>query len=213
MPRRRGRDARGSARQRRHHFVSDVPVGVFLSGGMDSTAIVAPGALPQQAACARYSMTFPGAPRRGSAEAAARRHFGTDITNGHSMHARPSSSRASGAADQPSIDGFNTYTVSRLASRHGAKVVLSGLGGDELFGGYPSFREVPRLARMGAGAARAGIPPAGGTRAAQRSRRSRQSSRRIDDASAEAGGAYQAFRGIFTRREALALTERYVGES
>jgi asparagine synthase (glutamine-hydrolysing) len=60
------------------------------------------------------------------------------------------------AADQPSIDGLNTFTVSRLARQHDAKVVLSGLGGDELFGGYPSFREVVRLANWGHRAAIAG---------------------------------------------------------
>ena len=48
--------------------------------------------------------------------------------------------------DQPSIDGINTYLVSLAAKRALLKVALSGLGGDELFGGYPSFRQVPRLA-------------------------------------------------------------------
>src|SRR4029077_11017751 len=51
------------------------------------------------------------------------------------------------AMEQPSIDGVNTYLVSRAAARGGMKVALSGLGGDELFGGYPSFRQVPRLVR------------------------------------------------------------------
>ena len=49
------------------------------------------------------------------------------------------------AMDQPSIDGVNTYFVAKLAAESGMKVALSGLGGDELLGGYPSFRDVPRL--------------------------------------------------------------------
>ena len=51
--------------------------------------------------------------------------------------------------DQPTIDGLNTYLVSYAAAKLGLKVALSGLGGDELFGGYPSFRDVPQLAQWG----------------------------------------------------------------
>src|SRR6185437_583988 len=57
------------------------------------------------------------------------------------------------AADQPSIDGLNTFVISKAVRKEGIKVALSGLGSDELFGGYPSFRDVPRLARVRRGIA------------------------------------------------------------
>ena len=50
--------------------------------------------------------------------------------------------------DQPSIDGVNTWFVAKAAAENGLKVVLSGLGGDELFASYPSFEQVPRMARL-----------------------------------------------------------------
>jgi asparagine synthase (glutamine-hydrolysing) len=200
-----------------HHFVSDVPVGVFLSGGVDSTAIVALARAVRPEKLRTFSITFPGSlldegpQARHTAEHFATQHheWAVDATT-----ARPLFDEFLSAADQPSIDGFNTYTVSRLAARQGVKVVLSGLGGDEIFGGYPSFREVPRLARMGRWVARAGPAASGALRAAGAIAGSRV--RRLSDLVARPPSledAYQVFRGVYTRDEALALTDHYVGGS
>ena len=200
-----------------HHFVGDVPVGVFLSGGVDSTAIVALARAVRPEKLRTFSITFPGSPLDEGPQA--RRTAGHFATEHHewavdAQTARPLFDEFLSAADQPSIDGFNTYTVSRLAGRQGVKVVLSGLGGDEIFGGYPSFREVPRLARMGRWLASAGPAARGAVRVAGAIAGSRV--RRLSDLVARPPSledAYQVFRGIYTRDEALRLTEHYVGGS
>ena len=200
-----------------HHFVSDVPVSVFLSGGMDSTAIVALARATQPGPLRTFSIAFPGSPIDEGPEARrTAEHFGTDHHEWalDARTARPLFDDFLSAADQPSIDGFNTYTVSRLAREHDAKVVLSGLGGDEVFGGYPSFREVPRLARIGRWGTLAGPAGRATVRLAGAIAGSRM--RRLNDLvarPADLDTAYQVFRGIHTRHEALALTDHYVGGS
>ncbi len=194
----------------KHHFVSDVPVGVFLSGGVDSTAIVALAQAAGMGPLPTFSLTFPGFDvDEGPAARRTAAHFGTTHTEHplDSAGARQLFHQFIGSADQPSIDGFNTYTVSRLARTHGIKVALSGLGGDELFGGYPSFRAVPRLLRL-ARLARLGGPLApaavrlagvvGGSRIARMAD--------LVSAPPTLSTAYRAFRGIFSDRDAAALT-------
>ena len=136
----------------RHHMVADVPVGVFLSSGLDSTTIAALARQVESAARVS-SLTLGFGEYQGSendevplAEIAAR-HYGMDhhtqIVSKADLEDELDHIRA--AMDQPSIDGVNTFFVSRAASRAGMKVALSGLGGDELFGGYSSFSQIPRL--------------------------------------------------------------------
>lgn len=132
------------------HLVSDAPVGFFLSGGIDSTAIVALARqqLGPAADLRTFSIGFEEADFDESA--IARRtaaHFGTHHTEWRMTATEGCAEIAAylEAIDQPSIDGFNTWCVSKLAAKHGVKVVLSGLGGDEMFAGYPSFARLPRL--------------------------------------------------------------------
>lgn len=135
----------------RAHFVSDVPVGVFLSGGIDSTALVA---LARQLGMDQLATFSIGVDNTSLDESSVARrtaeHFGTDH---HELRLTSDVGESTFAdflkhMDQPSIDGFNSFTVSSFARSQGMKVVLSGLGGDELFGGYPSFQQVPKLARL-----------------------------------------------------------------
>lgn len=131
------------------HFVSDVPVAMFLSGGIDSTALLALAAdagLADQLHAFTVGVDDP-ALDESAAAAATARHFGVRHERLHLDVEAVATLLPEylESIDSPSIDGFNTWVVSRLARRAGAKVALSGLGGDELFGGYPSFAAVPRL--------------------------------------------------------------------
>ena len=138
----------------KHPMVSDVPVGVFLSAGLDSTSVAALAAGISGRPLQAFTLGFE--EYRGTendetppAEMVARqlgaRHntewvrgkdFSRDMEN--IFH----------AMDQPTIDGVNTYFVSKAAAVSGLKVALSGLGGDELLGGYPSFRHMPMIMKI-----------------------------------------------------------------
>ncbi len=132
----------------KHHFISDVPVGVFLSGGIDSAAIVAIARQIQSNELRTYSIVFnENQWNEGTIARQVADNFGTLHTEylltaelGKSL--LPEYWRS---LDQPTIDGLNTFCVSQIAHRHGMKVVLSGLGSDELFGGYGTFQQVPKI--------------------------------------------------------------------
>lgn len=132
------------------HLVSDVPVGAFLSAGVDSGALVGLmrdcGARDIQTVTIGFS-EFAGDTRdetvlaRKIADLYGTHHTTRIVTREEFESDLP---RIIEAMDQPSIDGINTWFASKAAAELGLKVVISGLGGDELFGGYPSFRDIPR---------------------------------------------------------------------
>jgi asparagine synthase (glutamine-hydrolysing) len=136
----------------RLQLVSDVPIGVFLSGGIDSSALVSilrrGGLTPST-----FSIVFREADyseAEYSREIA--HHFRTDhheitVSQPDALSAVPDALQA---MDLPTIDALNTYFVSRQARAAGVKVALSGLGGDEVFCGYSNFRSVPRMERFAA---------------------------------------------------------------
>ena len=136
----------------RYHLVSDVPVGAFLSSGIDSTALVALAAAqaePPHTVTVRFD-EFRGGQND---EAPLAERFAREIGASHTTRlvTHEDFQRAMpaifDAMDQPTIDGVNTWFVSETAAAQGLKVAISGLGGDELFGSYPSFRSLPRMVR------------------------------------------------------------------
>lgn len=134
-----------------HHMVADVPVGVFLSAGMDSTTIAALAAEGQNAGLDTFTLgfrEFQGTARdevplaEETARVLGTRHK-TDWIEGRAF--KDGFDGLVAAMDQPTIDGANTYFVAKAARGAGLKVALSGLGGDELLGGYDTFAKVPAL--------------------------------------------------------------------
>lgn len=135
----------------RLRMIADVPVGAFLSGGIDSSAVVALMTRASGERLKTFSVGF-GAEGQAIDERSAARvladHYGTDhtevIVSGRDV--RDQLGAIIQAMDQPTGDGLNTYFVSQATAGH-VKVALSGLGGDELFAGYPQFRMFERADR------------------------------------------------------------------
>ena len=134
------------------HLVSDVPVGVFLSGGIDSSSLVA--IMHRNGVRANtFSLVFQEQEFDEAAysRAVARRfdteHLEIPVSQEDTLALLPDAFRA---MDQPTIDGINTYLVSAKARGAGVKVALTGLGADEMFAGYSNFKRVPKMERMAA---------------------------------------------------------------
>jgi asparagine synthase (glutamine-hydrolysing) len=135
----------------REHLVSDVPIGVFLSGGTDSSIVAGVAGDTVASDDLTYlTVSFP-EPEFSETEHAKRiagrlpgRHETVQVDSARMMSLLP---LALSAIDQPTVDGINTFMISKVAAESGIKVVLSGLGGDELFSGYTTFWKAPLLGR------------------------------------------------------------------
>jgi asparagine synthase (glutamine-hydrolysing) len=131
--------------------VADVEVGAFLSGGIDSTAIVSLMRQVGKEKIKTVSIVFPESRfdeskySRLAAKKYNTEHIEIPFTEKDLLD---DFEYIISVMDQPTIDGINTYFVSKAAKQAGLKVVLSGLGGDELFGGYPSFNLIPKYQRI-----------------------------------------------------------------
>jgi len=199
----------------KYHMVSDVPVGAFLSAGIDSTAIVA--LARESGATDLQTMTLRFSEYRGRvndeaplAEKVAQQygvlHTIRDLSRDEFLREVP---RVFEAMDQPTVDGLNSYFISKAAADMGLKVALSGTGGDELFGGYTSFRDIPRWMPLTQTLAR--IPHLGNIVAelnAALARRSRHVSPKMSDIiryGSNYAGAYLVKRGRFLASELPAI--------
>ncbi len=133
------------------HLLSDVPVASFLSGGIDSSVVTALAAQKLGGKLQTYSVGFDitafdeTAIAQEIAQRYGTRHQRIQLSEEEVIK---SVTEAVAKLDLPSVDAINTYIVARAVASQGVKVALSGLGGDELFGGYPTFRDVPRLSLL-----------------------------------------------------------------
>jgi asparagine synthase (glutamine-hydrolysing) len=135
----------------RRHLVADVPVGVFLSSGLDSTSLV--GLASQLAPQSLHTVTLGFEEFRGTVNdevplaSLVARHYGahheTVWIGRKEFH--DEFPRLVEAMDQPTVDGVNSYFVCLAAARAGLKVAISGVGGDELFAGYADFTQIPKM--------------------------------------------------------------------
>jgi asparagine synthase (glutamine-hydrolysing) len=134
----------------RLHLISDVPLGVFLSGGVDSSAVANLAQKAKRGPIHTFTLAFEepeyneGPLAQRIAEAIGTHHREVVLTE---QQVVSQLDKALESLDQPTFDGLNSYYMSHAVRQAGFTVALVGTGGDELFGGYTSFRDLPRLRR------------------------------------------------------------------
>jgi asparagine synthase (glutamine-hydrolysing) len=137
-----------------YHLVSDVPVGVFLSSGIDSSALTAIATRLSREPLRTFTLAFEEFRGHRGDEAPLAERFASELGTQHTTRVVTREEfladlpKIFDAMDQPTIDGVNTWFVSKAVHEGGVKVALSGVGGDELFGSYPSFVNVPKMVRF-----------------------------------------------------------------
>lgn len=190
----------------RAHLVADVPVGVFLSGGIDSGALVSCATSVGAADLQTFTVGFDDESSENARAKQVAESFGT---RHHELHVSSADVARDLPAvlarlDQPTIDAVNSYYVSRAVASTGIKAVLSGAGGDELFGGYPSFTRLPRAmaAKRWAGALWPAIGPLAGVMMPERLR---ARWRHFATANGSFSEAYRVQRGFLLPDEVRAL--------
>ncbi len=191
----------------RRHLLADVPVGLFLSSGLDSTVLAALGAR-HVADLRTYTVAFDTeqnevAPAAELARRLGIQHQVVPLSGGWIATCMP---QVIMSMDQPTVDGVNSWAISRAVADAGLTVALSGLGGDELFAGYSTFRRVPQMVTMGTRAPRAALALA--NRMTGHSHRLELSRTARAGESILRGGApaaYAGMRGLFSWRSIAAL--------
>ena len=193
----------------RLHLVSDVPLGVFLSGGMDSSALVAlmsRDQTPQTFSIVFDEPAFSEAPfSRAVAERFQTDHREIRLTENQLIEMLP---EAIAAIDQPTMDGINTFVVSKAVKSAGITVALSGLGGDELFAGYPSFRRAVKVASMPQASKRVLRAASGIGRIAINGSVQRQKFWQLANSEGTAADVYRISRQLFSTDVVMRITGR-----
>jgi asparagine synthase (glutamine-hydrolysing) len=191
------------------HMVADVPVGTLLSGGIDSSGLVSVLAGAGREVDT-FSVVFDGEDAAMSEQpfsAAVAQRYGTNHHEVHVGMAADAVLEALDHQDQPSVDGVNTYIVTKAVRRAGISVVLSGLGADEVFLGYGNQRGFRALDLVSAVARTLPAPALGALSSAIASRGGYPAMKAAAFLLSPLSQrhAYAALRGLFPQQQVAAL--------